>query len=56
MLTFAVASGARLLKSAQRTDYGGYCGFFSDPDGHVWEVVAAPGIEVGDDRQVHLAD
>jgi catechol 2,3-dioxygenase-like lactoylglutathione lyase family enzyme len=56
VLAFALAKGATLLKAAHRTDYGGYCGYFSDPDGHVWEAVVAPGIEVGDDRRVHLPD
>ncbi|WP_315834563.1 VOC family protein [Bradyrhizobium prioriisuperbiae] len=55
-LAFAVAQGAKLLKPARRTDYGGYAGYFSDPDGHPWEVVVAPGIDVGDDRRVHLAE
>ena len=48
--------GASLLKPAHETDYGGYSGYFADPDGHPWEVVVAPGIEVGDDRRVHLPD
>lgn len=56
VLNFAVAQGARLQKPAHRTDYGGYSGYFTDPDGHPWEVVVAPGIEVGDDNRVHLAD
>jgi len=56
VLEFAAAHGARLLKPAHKTDYGGYSGYFSDPDGHPWEVVVAPGIEVGDDRRVHLPD
>jgi catechol 2,3-dioxygenase-like lactoylglutathione lyase family enzyme len=56
VLAFAVSKGASLLKPAHTTDYGGYSGYFSDPDGHPWEVVVAPGIEVGDDRRVHLAD
>ncbi len=55
-LAFALAQGAKLLKSADRTDYGGYAGYFADPDGHPWEVVVAPGIEVGDDRRVHLPE
>ncbi|MFK4509472.1 VOC family protein [Bradyrhizobium daqingense] len=55
VLAFAVSKGARLLKAAGETDYGGYCGYFADPDGHVWEAVVAPGIEVGEDRRVHLA-
>lgn len=56
VLAFAVAKGAVLLKPGHRTDYGGYSGYFVDPDGHPWEVVVAPGIEVGDDRRVHLPD
>ena len=56
ILKFAVAKGASLLKPAHKTDYGGYSGYFTDPDGHPWEVVVAPGIEVGDDRRVHLTD
>ena len=56
VLAFAVSKGASLLRKADRTGYGGYCGYFADPDGHLWEVVVAPGIEVGEDRQVHLAD
>jgi uncharacterized protein len=55
-LGFAIDQGATLLKAAHRTDYGGYCGYFTDPDGHVWEVVVAPRIEVGLDRRVHLPD
>lgn len=56
VLKFAIAKGASLLKPARRTDYGGYSGYFVDPDGYPWEVVVAPGIEVGDDRRVHLPD
>lgn len=56
VLRFAVAQGARLQKGAHHTSYGGYSGYFADPDGHPWEVVVAPGIEVGDDRRVHLAE
>jgi len=56
VLAFAVARGAALLKAAHRTDYGGYSGYFADPDGYPWEVVVAPGIEVGEDRRVHLPD
>ncbi|QHO74536.1 lactoylglutathione lyase [Bradyrhizobium sp. CCBAU 051011] len=55
-LDFAIACGASLLKPAHKTEYGGYSGYFGDPDNHAWEVVVAPGIEVGDDRRVHLPD
>ena len=43
-------------EAAHETDYGGYSGYFADPDSHPWEVVVAPGIEVGEDRRVHLPD
>ena len=56
VLDFAIAQGALLLKPAHKTDYGGYSGYFTDPDGHSWEVVVAPGIVVGEDRRVHLPD
>src|SRR3954449_7954007 len=56
VLAFALKTGAKLLKAAHETDYGGYSGYFADPDGHPWEVVVAPGIEVGEDRRVHLAE
>jgi uncharacterized protein len=56
VLDFAISKGASLLKPAQKTDYGGYSGYFADPDNHPWEVVVAPGIEVGEDRRVHLLD
>jgi catechol 2,3-dioxygenase-like lactoylglutathione lyase family enzyme len=55
-LAFALSKGASLLKPAEATDYGGYAGYFADPDGHVWEIVVAPGIEVGEDARVHLPD
>ena len=56
VIAFALSKGAWLLKPAQTTEYGGYSGYFADPDGHAWEVVVAPNIDVGDDRRVHLPD
>lgn len=40
----AVRAGAKLVKSAQATAYGGYAGYFLDPDGHLWEVAFNPGL------------
>jgi catechol 2,3-dioxygenase-like lactoylglutathione lyase family enzyme len=40
----AAAAGAVIVKPAQDTFYGGYAGYFQDPDGHVWEVVFNPGL------------
>ncbi len=34
----AEAAGAMIVKPAQDTFWGGYGGYFSDPDGHLWEV------------------
>lgn len=38
VLDRAVASGARLVKPAQEVFWGGYSGYFADPDDHLWEV------------------
>lgn len=36
-------AGAKIVKDAQPTFYGGYAGYFQDPDGHLWEVAFNPG-------------
>ncbi len=38
----AVAAGATLVKPAQKVFWGGYSGYFSDPDGFLWEVAFNP--------------
>jgi uncharacterized protein len=35
-------AGARIVKPAASTFWGGYAGYFQDPDGHLWEVVWNP--------------
>ena len=35
-------AGARIVKPAQQTFWGGYAGYFQDPDGHLWEVAWNP--------------
>lgn len=37
-------AGASIVKPAQNTFYGGYAGYFQDPDGHLWEIVWNPGM------------
>lgn len=39
-------AGAKIIKPAQETFYGGYAGYFQDPDGHLWEVVWNPAFEI----------
>ncbi|MGV9563520.1 VOC family protein [Streptomyces sp. NPDC003480] len=51
----ARAAGARILKEPQRAAFGGYHGYFADPDGHRWEVCHNPGWSVADDGTVTLA-
>ena len=42
----AVAAGATIVKAAADTFYGGYAGYFQDPDGHVWEAAWNPAMAV----------
>ena len=41
-LTEAVAAGAELVKPGQKASWGGYSGYFKDPDGFYWEVAHNP--------------
>jgi catechol 2,3-dioxygenase-like lactoylglutathione lyase family enzyme len=43
----ALAAGARLVKPAQPVFWGGYAGYFADPDGYLWEVAHNPLFWVG---------
>lgn len=36
------AKGGRIVKAAQKVFWGGYAGYFADPDGHLWEVAFNP--------------
>jgi uncharacterized protein len=42
VMDHAIKAGARLVKPAQQTFWGGYAGYFQDPDGHLWEVAYNP--------------
>jgi catechol 2,3-dioxygenase-like lactoylglutathione lyase family enzyme len=41
-LTGAERAGATIVRAAHETFYGGYAGYFQDPDGHLWEVAWNP--------------
>ena len=45
----AVNAGAVIVKGAQDTFWGGYAGYFKDPDGHLWEIVWNPQLLPGQD-------
>jgi uncharacterized protein len=40
----AERAGATVVKGAQKTFWGGYAGYFADPDGHLWEIVFNPAL------------
>jgi catechol 2,3-dioxygenase-like lactoylglutathione lyase family enzyme len=42
LLAEVAAGGGRLVKPGQRADWGGYSGYFADPDGFLWEVAWNP--------------
>ena len=41
-LAHAVSCGGKLVKAAHKAFWGGYSGYFADPDGHLWEVAHNP--------------
>jgi catechol 2,3-dioxygenase-like lactoylglutathione lyase family enzyme len=41
----AESAGARIMKQPQETSWGGFSGYFSDPDGYYWEVAWGPMFE-----------
>lgn len=44
----AESAGAKIIKSAAVTFWGGYAGYFQDPDGHIWELVYNPELLVNE--------
>ncbi|MEK8225455.1 VOC family protein [Oerskovia sp. M15] len=51
-LASALAAGGTVVVHAQVRDWGGYSGYFADPDGFRWEVAHNPGLVVSDDGAV----
>ncbi|MDR3372671.1 MAG: VOC family protein [Ancalomicrobiaceae bacterium] len=56
VLAEAVAAGATLLKPGQSVFWGGYSGYFADPDGHLWEIAHNPFFPLDAVGQAHLPD
>lgn len=46
--------GAIVLKQPQKAFWGGYSGYFSDPDGHVWEIAYNPFWTIRQDGRVSM--
>ena len=56
VLAEAVAAGATLLKAAEDAFWGGYSGYFADPDGFLWEVAWNPYFSIAEDGSIRLPD
>lgn len=56
ILERAVNAGAKLVKEAQDTSWGGYSGYFSDPDNFLWEIAWNPGFQLQEDGTIKLPD
>ena len=54
LLAEAAAAGAAILKPAEEASWGGYSGYFADPDGFPWEVAWNPGFLLAEDGSLHL--
>ena len=46
VLQEAAQAGATVVKPAETASWGGYSGYFADPDGHLWEVAWNPFLEI----------
>jgi catechol 2,3-dioxygenase-like lactoylglutathione lyase family enzyme len=55
VLREAEATGGRVLKPGQQTFWGGYSGYFADPDGHLWEVAHNPFWSLDAEGRISLA-
>lgn len=55
-LAEAVDAGGTLVKAAEDVFWGGYSGYFSDPDGFLWEVAWNPFFPIAEDGSISLPD
>ena len=56
ILEFARSMGAKITKPGQKVFWGGYSGYFSDPDGYLWEVAYNPFATLDDAGRMHLPE
>lgn len=56
VMSAALSAGAIITCPARATSYGGYAGYFADPDGHLWEVAHNPGFTLDDNGDLILPD
>ena len=46
--------GGRVVKPAKPTPWGGYSGYFADPDGHLWEIAHNPGFPIDEQGRIEF--
>ena len=56
IVTAALRAGATVTRSPAKTFYGGYSGYFTDPDGHLWEIAYNPGLPLAADGTITVPD
>jgi catechol 2,3-dioxygenase-like lactoylglutathione lyase family enzyme len=56
MLAKAKAAGARIVKPAAKVFWGGYSGYFADPDGHLWEIAFNPHWGLDEEGRIELPE
>ena len=56
VLAAAASAGGHVTKPAQKAFWGGYHGYFADPDGHLWEVAHNPQFPLSPDGRPTLPD
>ena len=55
-LAEAASACAKILKAAEEAAWGGYSGYFADPDGFLWEVAWNPHFAIADDGSIRLPE
>ena len=56
IMAAAARAGATITSPASPTFYGGYAGYFADPDGHLWEIAHNPGFTLDKGGNLVLPD
>ena len=54
--TRAINAGATALKAPEPVFWGGYSGYYADPDGHVWEIAHNPFWPIDDEGRIEIPD
>jgi catechol 2,3-dioxygenase-like lactoylglutathione lyase family enzyme len=56
VIAAALGAGATVTRAPAETFYGGYAGYFADPDGHLWEIAYNPGFPLAADGTITIPE